>query len=112
MNNAANGAVGLVARRVGGLVGERDQFLNVGNVLRRDRVCRVGGVDQGGHGGGDSEGVALGDLEKGGPIVGSRKPCGEEGGHVAQGARGRNRRRRAWREGSGQVAPGRNRLRR
>ena len=61
MHDALDRAVGVVADRVGHLLGPAVELGPIGNELACDRVARIGGIDQLGDVGGQRQRIARGD---------------------------------------------------
>ncbi len=84
VDEAGEGAVGVVADRVGALVRGRLDLFGAGNELAGDGVGRVGRVDQLGHVGGERDRVAGGDAFEGGQIFRGQKPGFRQGTNAFQ----------------------------
>ena len=83
MHDAGDGAVRVVADRVGALLGPRRQLRRIGHELPRDRIVRIVAVDQPGHRRRDGDGILRGDLLERGALLRGRKPGGVEIGQLA-----------------------------
>ena len=69
MHDAGDRAVRVVADRIGALLRRRRKLRRIGHELARDRIVRIGAVDQPGHRRRDGDGVLRGDLFQRGALV-------------------------------------------
>jgi hypothetical protein len=89
VHDAGSRRVGAVADRVGVLVRLRLKFRSVRHELPRDRIVRIGAVDQLRERRCDRNGVLRGDpLQRGALVAGRGHAGGEQLGQLAQGFRG------------------------
>ena len=58
MHDAGDGAVGVIADRIGALLGRAGEFGGIGDELPGDRIVRIGRIDQLGHGRRDRDRIA------------------------------------------------------
>ena len=85
MHDAFDRAVRVVADRVGALLRLNDKLGRIGHELARDRIVRVGAVDQRGHRRRNGDGILRSDLFQRGALFRGRKSGCFEIGKMAQG---------------------------